>query len=107
MQRFGAVVRLRPERRSEYLALHGAVWPEVEAMLISANIRNYTIFCHDDLLFGYYEYVGDDYAADQTRIALDPVTQQWWSLTEPCQQRLPDSPGGGPWLTMSQIWHLD
>jgi L-rhamnose mutarotase len=107
MQRFGAVVRLRPERRSDYLALLAAVWPDVEAMLTRANIRNYTIFCHGDLLFGYYEYVGDDYAADQARIARDPATQRWWSLTGPCQQRLPDSTAGDPWTSMPQVWHLD
>jgi L-rhamnose mutarotase len=107
MQRFGAVVRLRPERRAEYLALHAAVWPDVEAMLTRANIRNYTIFRHDDLLFGYYEYIGDDYPSDQARIAADPATQQWWRLTKPCQRRLPDNPTDSPWATMSAVWHLD
>ena len=63
------VCRVRPEKRDEYLALHSVVWPEVEAMNAAAGIRNFTIFIRDDVLFGYYEYVGDDYEGDQARMA--------------------------------------
>jgi L-rhamnose mutarotase len=107
MQRFGSVIRLRPERRDEYLALHANVWPDVEAALVRANVRNYTIFLRDDLLFGYYEYIGDDYAADLARIAADPQTQRWWELTDPCQDRLPGTPDGSQWAPMTEVWHLE
>jgi L-rhamnose mutarotase len=107
MQRFGSVTRLRPERRDDYLALHANVWPGVEAALTRANVRNYTIFVHDDLLFGYYEYVGTDYAADLARIAADPLTQRWWALTEPCQERLAGTPDGSQWAPMAEVWHLE
>ena len=107
MQRYGSVIRVRPESRDEYLALHAAVWPEVEQMLTRANFRNYTIFIHDDMLFGYYEYVGDDYAADQARIAADPATQRWWALTDGLQERMPGTPEGEQWATMTEAWHLD
>ena len=104
-QRYGILTRLRPERREEYLRLHAAVWPSVERMLLEANIRNFTIFLHDDLLFGYYEYFGDDHEADQARIAADPETQRWWTLTDPCQES-PDPGSGTPWASMREIWHL-
>lgn len=106
MERFGSVIRLRPEHRDEYLRLHEQVWPQVEQTLLGANIRNYTIFLHGDLLFGYYEYVGTDHAADQARIAADPVTQQWWQLTAPCQQSLAESGSGQWWAPMREVWHL-
>jgi L-rhamnose mutarotase len=106
MQRFGTCVRLRPEKRSDYLELHRAVWPEVEATLRSANIRNYTIFDSGELLFAYYEYVVDDHERDQARIAADPVTQRWWRLTDPCQKRLPGTPAGNQWLPLTEVWHL-
>lgn len=106
VRRYGSVIRLRPEQRDTYLRLHAEVWPGVEQTLRSANIRNYTIFLHDDLLFGYYEYVGDDHAADQARIAADPETRRWWALTDPCQQSLSE-PGSGHWWTpMQEVWHL-
>ena len=107
MQRHGMVIRVRPERRDEYLALHAAVWPEVEDMLTRANYRNFTIFIHDDILFGYFEYVGDDLAADNARIAADPATQRWWTLTDPMQERLPGTPDGEQWATMAEAWHMD
>jgi L-rhamnose mutarotase len=107
MQRFGAVIRLRPEHREEYLRLHAAVWPAVEQALLAANIRNYTIFLHGDLLFGYYEYIGDDHAADQARIAADPQTQRWWALTDPCQESVAEEGSGSGWAPMRQVWHLD
>jgi L-rhamnose mutarotase len=105
--RYGNVIRLRPERREEYLSLHAAVWPAVEQALRDGNIQNYTIFLHGDLLFGYFEYHGEDFAADQRKIAADPQTQRWWQLTDPCQERLPDVPPGQQWSPATPVWHLD
>jgi L-rhamnose mutarotase len=107
MHRFGCVVGLAPDRREEYLALHAAVWPAVEARLRGSHFTNYTIFIFGDQLFAYYEYRGDDYAADTAAIAADPTTQQWWALTDPCQSRLPGTPDGQQWATMTEVWHLD
>jgi L-rhamnose mutarotase len=68
---------------------------------------NYTIFIRDDFLFGYYEYVGDDHAADLESIAADPETQRWWALTDPCQEQLPGTPDGSQWAPLAELWHLD
>ncbi|WP_191283848.1 L-rhamnose mutarotase [Pseudolysinimonas yzui] len=106
-RRFGMVCRLRPERREEYLRLHSAVWPQVEATITDCGIRNFTIFVRGDVLFGYFEYIGEDYAADQARMAQDVVTQEWWAHTAPCQ--LPfdaDSPEPN-WQELDEVWHLD
>ncbi|GAA1678205.1 L-rhamnose mutarotase [Kribbella yunnanensis] len=102
-QRYGILTRLRPDKREEYLRLHADVWPSVERMLLDANIRNFTIFLHDDLLFGYYEYTGTDHAADQARIAADPETQRWWTFTDPCQEPMT---ADSPWAPMQEVWHL-
>ena len=69
MKRVAQTVRLRPERRDEYLRLHSQVWPGVEAALRAAHIRNYSIFLRGDTLFGYFEYHGDDFAADMAASA--------------------------------------
>jgi len=69
VKRLAQTIRLRPERREEYLALHREVWPGVEAALLAANVRNYTIFLRGDTLFGYFEYHGDDFEADMASIA--------------------------------------
>jgi L-rhamnose mutarotase len=107
LQRFSAIVRLRPEHREEYLQLHAEVWPEVTAAINAANIRNYSIFLHDDLLISYYEYVGTDHAADMANMAANPVTQQWWKLTDPCQERVEKTPDGEQWATAREVWHHD
>ena len=57
-QRHGFVLRVKLERLEEYKEYHRAVWPEILEAINEAGIRNYTIFLKDDLLFGYYEYVG-------------------------------------------------
>jgi L-rhamnose mutarotase len=106
VKRYGRVIRLRPERRAEYLALHAAVWPSVEATIRACGIEKYAIFLHDDLLFAYFEYHGDDLAADQARMAADPETRRWWALTDPCQDRLADAPPGEQWSPATEVWHL-
>ena len=71
------------------------------------GIRNYSIFIIDDTLFGYYEYVGDDYDADMARVQADPVSQEWWTHTDPCQIAFGDAPRTGIWREMDLAWHMD
>lgn len=105
-RRYCVFTRLRPEKREEYLKLHSEVWPGVEERLRQANFTNYSIFVYEDLLVGYFEYVGANLDADEAFIAADPVTQEWWKLTDPCQ--LDPAPGqpGGPWRHLTEVWHL-
>ena len=74
MKRYGQVVRLKPEKRDEYVRHHGAVWPGVLKTIAECNIRNYSIFEHGELLFGYFEYHGNDFAADMAKMAACPET---------------------------------
>jgi len=106
VKRLAQTIRLRPERREEYLALHRQVWPGVEAALRAANVRNYSIFLRGDTLFGYFEYHGDDFEADMAAVAADSETQRWWRLTDPCQEPWPDAGTGGQWSDLTEIWHL-
>ena len=85
MRRFGQVIRVRPERIEEYERLHAAPWPGVLAAIRAANIRNYSIYRHGDQLFAYFEYEGEDFAADMAAMAADPVIRQWWTLTDAMQ----------------------
>ena len=72
MRRYGQLIGLQPGQIEAYERLHAAVWPEVLAMIAACHIRNYTIFRHEDLLFAYFEYTGDDYEADMAKMAADP-----------------------------------
>ena len=62
MQRYGAVIRLKPGVEEKYKDYHAHPWPEINEMIRKCNIRNYTIFLKDGTLFGYYEYHGTDHA---------------------------------------------
>jgi L-rhamnose mutarotase len=100
--RIGQVIKLRPEKREEYLRLHADVWPEVLRAIAAANIRNYSIFLREPelLMFGTYEYHGSDYAADMARMAADEAVQRWWKITDACQERLPSAEPGEWWAPM-------
>ena len=67
MQRFGQLIGVKPEKLEEYKRYHAAVWPTILAMITECNIRNYSIFEKDHLLFAYFEYVGEDFAADMAK----------------------------------------
>lgn len=103
------LIAIRPERISEYKALHAAVWPAVLDRISRSNIRNFTIFLREpeNLLFGTWDYHGTDYAADMAAIAADPVTQDWWNLTDPCQIGLKSRAEGEWWAKMEEVFHAD
>jgi L-rhamnose mutarotase len=107
VRRFASVIRLRPEKEAEYRELHAAVWPGVLAALTAANVRNYSIFLRDGVLFSYLEYTGSDYAEDLARVAADPTTRQWWQLTDPCQQPVDSAAQGQWWAPAEEVFHLD
>lgn len=101
------VIRLKDEFREEYFRLHREVWPEVEARLRASNFENYTIFNLGDMLYGYFEYTGTDFAADSAAMGEDPMTQKWWTLTDPCQDRLPEAIAAGTnWADATEVYHL-
>jgi L-rhamnose mutarotase len=107
MRRFGQVLKLRPEHQDEYRRQHAAVWPGVLAQIHRSNIRNYSIYLQDGILFAYFEYVGNDFAADMRAMAADPETQRWWALMEPMQQQWPGAKAGDWWTHMTEVFHTD
>jgi len=111
-RRFGAVIGVRPEKLDEYVRLHAHTWPEVLATIRTCNIRNYSIYLgklDDDklYLFSYFEHSGGDFEADMKRMAADPKTQEWWTLTDPCQIPQKHRKPGEHWMTMREVFHSD
>ena len=107
MQRYGSMIKLKSEKLEEYKELHAHVWPEVLKMIWECNIRNYSIYYKDGYLFSYFEYCGNDYAADMQRMVDDPNTQAWWKLTDPCQEPLETRKPGEQWASMEEFFHVD
>lgn len=107
MKRFGQIINVRHERIEDYERLHAEPWPDVLDQIRRSNIRNYSIFRDGDRLFAYFEYVGEDFAADMATMAADPATQRWWTLTDAMQEPLSDREPGTWWKTLREVFHTD
>ena len=109
MQRMGMVIGIKADKIEDYKRLHAAVWSKVLTQIRGSNIRNYTIFLREpeNLLFGYWEYIGDDFEADMAKMASDETTRKWWKLTDPCQQPLASAGQGEQWAMMDEVFHED
>ncbi len=109
MQRMSMVIGLEPTKIVEYRQLHAAVWPEILALISDCNISNYSIFLKEpeNLLFGYWEYIGSDFEADMAKMAAHPKNQEWWSVCMPCQKPLSTRNDGEWWAMMEEVFHHD
>src|SRR6266571_7223606 len=107
MQRIAQIIGVKPGQIEAYERIHVAVWPEVLAMIHACNIRNYSIFRHENLLFAYFEYIGTDYQADMAQMAADPKTREWWTHTDPMQEPLPGHAPGEWWIRAKEVFHTD
>jgi L-rhamnose mutarotase len=112
MKRFGYTIGVREDKLEEYQRLHVEVWPAVNAAMSACHLRNFTIFLRrfpdgKHYLFMYYEYAGDDYAADMRRMAADRDVQEWWQHTAPCQEPLVGLDPSEWWAAMTEVCHND
>ena len=109
MQRMGMMIGINPDKIDEYKRLHANCWPEILQGLTDANVRNYSIFLREpeNVMFSYWEYHGDDFAADMQKIADQDVTKRWWALCTPCQVPLESRAPGEWWAMMEEVFHHD
>jgi L-rhamnose mutarotase len=110
--RYGMVIGIKPDKIEYYKALHAAAWPAVLVKIKDCHIRNYSIYLKEIekgkfCLFSYFEYTGDDFAADMAKMAADPETQRWWKETDPCQIPIPTRGEGEFWSRMDEVFHTD
>lgn len=110
-RRFGTVIELKPEKKDLYLQLHENTWRDVLDCLRESNIQNYTIYMTElggkTYLFAYFEYTGDDLKADMAKMKRNRAMQLWWTLTDPCQRRLPGTPNSEQWRAMPEVFRMD
>jgi L-rhamnose mutarotase len=102
----GSLIKVRPEYEERYIILHKHTFPGVLSQIHKVNIRNYSIFLLNGILFSHYEYIGQDYENDMKAIA-DETTKEWWKLTDPMQEPLSTRKPGEWWAEMKQFLCLD
>jgi L-rhamnose mutarotase len=107
IRRFGAVIKIKPDKLDYYKNLHANPWPQVVAKIKECHIRNYSIYLKDEYLFSYFEYVGTDFSADMKKMAADSTTRAWWKETDPCQIPLESRKPGEWWAAMDEIFHTE
>jgi len=110
--RVGSAVGLNSKAMDQYVILHKHVWPGVLDQIRKSNIRNYSIYMGElndgnFYLFAYFEYVGDDFEGDMQAMANDPVTREWWKLTDPLQKRIKSTPTADQWKKLTEVFHTD
>lgn len=106
VQRVGMVIGLRDEAVDEYRRLHADAEPGVRDLLRKHHITNFSIFMHrlpDGHLyeFAYYEYRGDDLAADLAALDAEPRNRAWLGRCDPMQLPLP---GEQSWSVMESVY---
>ena len=110
-QRRCSLIALDPEKVDEYKGLHEDVPPAAVAAMRRANIHNLSIFIRlvDEqfMAIRYYEYTGDNHAADWASLNRDPDFRQWRNAYEahqvPVSPRLRDQ----WWAPAEEIFHAD
>ncbi len=107
MQRFASVIGVKKEHLEEYTYHHKNPWPQITKTIAKCNIKNYSIYHHNGLLFSYFEYVGNDFDADMKEMAKCEETQKWWKIMNPCQEPLPSRKEGEFWAAMDEVFHQD
>jgi L-rhamnose mutarotase len=105
--RVGMLIGLKPDKISAYKALHAASNAGVRDLLSKYHMKNFSIYLRqlDDgsyCLFGYYEYDGNDYNGDMTKLAAEKRNADWLAVTDPMQVPLRGSKG---WTPMEEVYH--
>lgn len=111
MLKLGNIVEVKPECVETYKRLHREVWPDVLKILKNAHIEQYSIYLKqlDDgryFLFSNIEYAGNDFKADEMKVAAEPATQEWWKLCKPCLKPLDGVSMEQCWAPMEQVFDL-
>jgi L-rhamnose mutarotase len=107
LKRFGSIIRLKEEKLKEYRKYHDNIWPEISTMIRECNMRNYSIYYKDGMLFSYFEYIGEDFEGDMDKMAADPKTQEWWAIMKPMQEPVATRKENEWWANMEEVFHLD
>ncbi|MEM6770084.1 MAG: L-rhamnose mutarotase [Bacteroidota bacterium] len=98
-----------PELIEQYKTYHAAgnAWPEITESITSAGITSMEIFLAGNRLVMVMETSPDfDAAAKAAADGANPKVQEWETLMDTFQQRLPFAKDGEKWVATEQIFKL-
>jgi len=90
MKRVAFIMRLHKGQEAEYKRRHDELWPELQHLIKSAGISDYSIFLDEtsNNLFGVYN-IEEMGLADNLRT--HPVMQKWWYYMKDIMESNPDN----------------
>lgn len=103
MIRKAFLMKLRPGWREEYERRHNPVWPELEEVLRSHGVRNYSIF-HEagtERLFAYAEVESEEL---WRQIAETEACRRWWAYMKELMLTNPDDSPVSE--NLDEVFHL-
>jgi L-rhamnose mutarotase len=95
---------VHPDQQAEYQQRHSPIWPELEAVLRSHGVREFSIFLDpaDSSLFGYV-VIEDEARWDA--IAATPECRRWWRHM---REIMPSNPDDSPVSTeLREVFRLE
>ncbi|MBV9997834.1 MAG: L-rhamnose mutarotase [Verrucomicrobia bacterium] len=98
------VMQLHPDAEEEYRRRHNPIWKELEEVLRSHGVHNYSIALHPDTrqLFAYAEIEDED---RWNAIAETPVCRRWWdSMASLMEVNADNSPRA---IELRELFHLE
>ncbi|MGO8705663.1 MAG: L-rhamnose mutarotase [Candidatus Brocadiia bacterium] len=103
MIRKAFVMSVAAGSEAEYERRHNPVWPEMQQVLKSHGVHNYSIFLHPETrqLFAYVE------VEDEQRwkaIAQTPICRKWWAHMKDVMPANPDNSPKS--LELKEVFHL-
>jgi L-rhamnose mutarotase len=104
MIRKAFVMSVHAGHEAEYARRHQPIWAELETVLKSHGVHNYSIFLHPETrqLFGYAEIENE---ARWAAIASTEVCQRWWKFMGDV---MPSNPDHSPVARgLNEVFHLD
>jgi len=104
MIRKAFVMRVNPDQHEEYRSRHNPIWPELQAVLESHGVHNYSIFLDGETsrLFAYVEI--EDEARWQS-IAETDVCKRWWAHMKDIMPANPDNSPES--IDLREVFHLE
>lgn len=76
MERYAWKANILPGKKDEYIKRHNEIWPELVQVLKEAGIYDYSIYCINNELFGYFKCAkGIEYAQNYQANSL--IVDKW------------------------------
>jgi len=78
MYRVAFKMQLFPGFEEEYQKRHDALWPELQQLLKSSGIHDYSIFL-DESTHSLFAILRAEDPAKLTEMRLNPIMKKWWN----------------------------